>query len=331
MWRSLFCQGGPLDDRGPLVHLRNTSQRTLAVRYGRWLKHLQESDPDALARAPTDRATIDRLRCWLLALDHVAPMSQLMFVDAVLRLLSAAAPDHDWSAHRRLKAGLKRAAGRGSPTRKVGRILSSAALFDAGSSLFETSAARCDSTLYRAIGMRDGAMIALLALMPMRRRTLASLSLGESVFIGERQITLAVPGALTKTGHPWEADVPSQVDPILRHYLDEARPLLVERSDSDVPALWIDRNGHAMNEDYIGPRIAVKTLEMTGKRIPPHFFRDAAATTLARISPQSALLIRPVLGHTSDRTGTRHYNHARTIEAGRDYATLLAQLKETSR
>ena len=71
-----------------------------------------------------------------------------------------------------------------------------------------------------------------------------------------------------------------------------------------------------MNQDYIGSRIGTLTLQMTGKRVPPHFFRDAAATTLARMSPQSARLIRPVLAHAGFKTAERHYIHARTIDAG---------------
>jgi integrase len=66
---------------------------------------------------------------------------------------------------------------------------------------------------------------------------------------------------------------------------------------------------------------------MTGVRVPPHYFRDAAATTLARQSSESVSLIQPILAHASSKTAERHYNHARTIDAGRDYATLLSSLK----
>ena len=38
MWRGLFSEGHPLDDRGPLVHLRETSRKRLALSYGQWLQ-----------------------------------------------------------------------------------------------------------------------------------------------------------------------------------------------------------------------------------------------------------------------------------------------------
>ncbi|MBW4976192.1 hypothetical protein KZZ08_21450 [Roseovarius mucosus] len=61
--------------------------------------------------------------------------------------------------------------------------------------------------------------------------------------------------------------------------------------------------------------------------IPTHFSRDTAATTLARLSPESARLIQPVLAHSSAMTAERHYIHAQTIDAGRDYASLVQRLK----
>lgn len=66
-------------------------------------------------------------------------------------------------------------------------------------------------------------------------------------------------------------------------------------------------------------------------RVPPQFFRDAAATTLARTSPEAARLTRGLLGHAGFRTAERHYNQARALEAGRDYADVLTQLKENGR
>lgn len=66
---------------------------------------------------------------------------------------------------------------------------------------------------------------------------------------------------------------------------------------------------------------------LRGRGISPHFFRDAAATTLARMSSESARLISPVLAHSGFRTAERHYIHARTIDAGLDYASLIKRLK----
>lgn len=69
-------------------------------------------------------------------------------------------------------------------------------------------------------------------------------------------------------------------------------------------------------------------IETGGQCCSVHYAEDAAATTLARISPESARLIRSVLAHSGFATAERHYIHAQTIEAGRDYASLITRLKK---
>jgi integrase len=327
MWRSLVQPGGPLDDQGALAHLRSTSLVTLEVRYGRWLAWLVGNDPAALREPPSERATMARLSAWLEALAHVTPMSRLMFVNGTLRVLRAAARELDWQAQRRLEAHLKSAAGRGSPERKRGRILSSDVLLKAGLRHAGPNAEMATTPLEAAKRRRDGAMVAMLALMPMRRRAFANLELGRSLHILPEEIIVALPEELTKTGVPWEAPVPEQVAPALRRYLDEVRPWLMARSGARHDHLWVDDRGRPYDENFFGVRMGRLTARLTGVRVPPHFFRDAAATTLARMSPQAARLIRPILAHSGFRTAERHYIHAQGIEAGRDYAAVIARLK----
>lgn len=328
MWDALRKESGPLDNPGALAHLRQTSSNTLEVRYSRWMKWLDCTDPVALALPPEERASLTRLQHWLETLAHTKPMSQLMFIDGVLRVLRAAAPDQDWTMQLRLQKGLKRNAGRGDPARKRGRILSSEVLLKAGLAHAATDAADVPNLLKRMIRQRDGMMIALLALLPIRRRAFCELALDQSVHVAEDEIIISLSEEMTKTGVPWEAAVPPQVEAGLRRYIAEVRPALLARGGARHDILWVGKRGEIMRQDYIGSRIGDVTLKLTGKRIPPHFFRDAAATTLARISPESARLIRPVLAHSGSRTAERHYIHAQTIEAGRDYAAIVRRLKK---
>jgi integrase/recombinase XerD len=328
MWDALLVEAGPLDGNGALSHLRATSRKTLQLRYGRWLTWLITRDQEALALPPVERATLPRLQAWLADLAHTAPMSQLMFVDGVLRILRAADPGRDWTKQRRLNAVLKAAAGRGDPARKAGRVLSSQVLLEAGLNHAGPHADAATTPLEAMKRRRDGAMIALLALMPMRRRAFQGLTLGQSILVTQEEIIICLPEELTKTGVPWEAVVPRQVEPLLRHYITIVRPWLMARGQKRHDQLWVCKKGEPVGENFMTQRIATVTLAITGKRIPPHFFRDAAATTLARISPESARLIRPVLAHSGSRTAERHYIHARTIEAGRDYAGLIKALKK---
>lgn len=328
MWRWLVRRAGPFDDPGALQHLRETSLETLERRYGSWLKWLLSTEPDAMFYDPADRATVPRLRAWLADLSHTKPMSRLMFIEGTLRVLQAAEPDRDWSAQLRLKAALKRQAGRGDQTRKQGRVLSSEVLLKAGLTLATNTAEAATTPLRRLVDMRDGTMIALLSLLPMRRRSFCELTLGQSIHVTPTSIVISLSGDMTKTGVPWEAAVPSQVEPLLRSYIDEVRPALMQRGDHRHDRLWVCKKGEVFEENHLGSRIGTLTLRLTGKRIPPHFFRDAAATTLARMSPDAAKLIRPVLAHSGFRTAERHYIHAQTIDAGRVYTVIIRQKKK---
>lgn len=328
MWEAVFAKGDLLDGQGAMAHVRLTTQTSLEPRYGRWLEWLRVNEPHALDLPPSQRATLERLKTWLIALDHTAPMTRLAFIDGVLRVLMAANPERDWSAHRTLRTRLKKQAGRGEQTRKKGRVLSSSVLLDAGLNLALVAADEAHSPIWRAIHIRDGAIIALLALLPIRRRALVGLRIGQSVFFNGETATLALSASLTKSGVPWESEIPAPVIPALMRYLQEARPALLARAAQPHDALWVARKGGPLGYGAVAPAIKNGTERMLGIRVSPHLFRDAAATTLARHSSCAATLIRPVLSHSSDKTAERHYNHAKMIDAGRDYATLLASLKE---
>ena len=190
MWDALCNDAGPLDEPGGLAHLRQTSRDTLEVRYGRWLKWLDTTDPNTLLLPPAERPTLSRLQAWQHGLAHTKPMSRLMFVDGVIRVLREVAPDQDWTMPLRLLVGLKRAAGRGDPARKNGRVLSSTVLLKAGLSHANLDADAVPNQLQRSLGQRDGTMIALLSVLPMRRRAFCELALGQSIHVSATQIMI---------------------------------------------------------------------------------------------------------------------------------------------
>lgn len=329
MWHALTRQGGPFDERGAFAGLRLTSERMYQGPYGRWLDWLRRVDPAVLTEPPAVRATLARLKMWLDASPGLSLTSRKMYFTGALRVLRAADPKRDWSAHLRVERGLERSAGRGDPARKHGRILSSRVLLDAGLRLAGPEADAATTPLGRAKAQRDGAMVALLAMMPtIRHRAFSCLTIGQSLLVDDRALTVVLTEELTKSGVAWEAEVPEPAATALGRYVSEARPFLLSRSSRVHDALWVCNRGDPMSYSYIGQKIPDVTGRLTGTQVPPHFFRDAAATTLARESPQAALVIAPILGHARARTSERHYIQAGSIEVGRDLAKLLKRLKE---
>jgi len=328
MWDHLVLPGSPLDDCGGLSHLRPTAVAVLVQAYRQWLHWLATAEPDALEIVPEERATQARLRRWYDTMAALRPMSRLFYIEGTVRVLSTAAPDADWSAQKRLVLQLKRLARHGDKSRKAGRVMDSGVLFDAGVRYATTSPKAEPTPLEAATRFQTGTMIAMLALMPLRCITFRRLELGSSVHVTDDSIEITVPGEMMKMGHPWDAEVPEALMPLLRHYLTDVRPWLMQRRGKSHNFLWVTNKGDPFTNGYIGVRIALATTEALGVRVSPHLFRDAAATTLARLSPQSARLIMPVLAHSCQETAEQHYTHAGSIDAGRDYAGLIKALKK---
>jgi integrase len=244
----------------------------------------------------------------------------------MLRVVSAANPHGNWRAQFRLLKALQRAARTAPSRRKLGRILLSSELLNAGLVLAGQRADRANTLLDAQLGRRDGTMIAFLALIPIRLRSLSELELGRSVLVGETEICIVLTSEMTKNGRPWETTVPSALAPVLRRYIDDVRPWLMARSSQSHHSLWVGRMGEPLAYKTLSNLIPEATSRVLGVRVSPHLFRDAAATTLARTSPADTRLIRPLLAHSSDAIAERHYNHAQGIEAGRGLAALITKL-----
>ncbi|WP_218588601.1 tyrosine-type recombinase/integrase [Marivita hallyeonensis] len=327
MWTDLMALSGPLDSGGQLAHLRETSRTPLQNHYGRWLKWLAVSDPASLDEMPVRRASIDRWRSWLKALSHTRPMTQWSFVHDTVRLLRAAHPNANWRDHKQLVKHLRRQAGQGDRTRKAGRVLGSHVLLQAGLRHAIDGAEDAPTEIDALKRQRDGTMVAFLALMPIRRRAVVSLTIGTSILFGADGIEIVLSEDLTKTGVPWEAQVPQEIEPLMRRYADDTRPRLMAARKETHDWLWVNDRGAPYHLNYFGNRIGRITQDLLGVRVTPHLFRDAAATTLSRHSPDAAKLIPPVLSHSSNLTSQKHYIHAGSIEAGRGLMDVINQLK----
>lgn len=326
MWDGLIRKAGPLDAQGAFSHLRLTTQFSFRVGYERWLAWILNREPTSIFKMPSQRATPERLVEWLNSLGHLAVRTRFTLLDRTVRVLKASEPNADWSIHLHILKSVWRQTTSNQSNRKAGRILSSTVLLQAGRELARSIADGASTPLAAARLRRDGTMVAFLSLLPIRRRAFSELKLGQSVLVFQNYIVIALSSDMTKNGHPWETKVPATLEPILRHYIDVVRPWLLSQGRQLHDTLWVGQHGEALSSAAIGKNVAQATLRATGIRVPPHFFRDAAASTLARQSPGDALLIRPLLAHSGFGTAERHYIQAQGIETGRDFASVIAQL-----
>jgi site-specific recombinase XerD len=182
----------------------------------------------------------------------------------------------------------------------------------------------------RAAQYRDGLVIALLAARPLRLSNLAALTLDRHLVRTSDGFMLRIAPAETKNHRPIEVPLPAALVPFVERYLTTHRPHLLRGTGRRGPgaareALWVSRSGGAMAQSSIRARIYACTAAAFGTALPPHLFRDAAATSVALEMPAHVESTRVILGHADPRTVERHYNQARAVEASRAYQEALAR------
>lgn len=330
LWARLVTKSGLLEDGGAGAHWADETKRVAERDYGYWLQHLLVTCPDALREQPEERVTPERIRSYCRSMQDVSALTRTGRVSRLLAVARGAAPNLDWRWLVAIARRLDGAARREGPARnKESRIRSSGELFSVGVSMMRTAEVNLPNhSRAQAKQYRDGLMIAFLAARPLRIKNFAKLRLGQHVVEMSDGYGLYIPGNETKTGQPIESDVPDDLVPFLKRYLDQYRPAILRRHETE--QLWVHSLGR-YTPGSLSMKIAGLTEKLFGVKISPHLFRDCAATTIAIEDPEHVMSIAGVLGHSSLKTSERHYNQARSIEAGRRYQTGICSLRDEAR
>ena len=310
------------------------SWRKAEVGYGRWLRWLTLHHPGQLTLPPEARLTEVLLRGWNSTLAAtLAPMSQLSLVEDLSRAMSILAPKLKPSSPLiRLHANLRASA---TPSRnKRQRLVMADVLRDLGRDMMtEALTINSWSDRRRAVAFRDGLAISLLVYRPFRLKNFASLRIGHELVQSAGKWHLVLERADTKNNRPHEARFPKALLADLTTYLNRFRPILLAgeagRTPSGTDALWVSETGTAWESGALSHRIADLTEARLNRRIPPHWFRDVAATTIAVEAPRNIADAHLVLGHATPQTTQKHYVQAQSLQAGAKFqAAMLERLTE---
>jgi len=190
------------------ARLAKTALYRIWMGWRRFLGFLAMAEPTALEIAPAQRVTIARVRRFA---DHLAetntPHSVASQIDALYGAARAMMPEQDWSWLRSVKARLYSAAGPKGPS---GPVITSVQLVDLGQELM-TESKMVPGTPIRmtdAIRYRDGLMIALLGLVPLRHKNFAALQIGRDLIKEGEDWFVAIPAEDTKTKIAMDFPVP---------------------------------------------------------------------------------------------------------------------------
>ena len=135
------------------------------------------------------------------------------------------APTADWAWLRSLKSRLS---SRAQPEDRFDRLVPAWRTLDFGIELMD-EALKLPVTGHkqREIQYRDGLLLAMLSLWPIRRRSLAALTVGRHLEFDDLGVNILLYSADTKAKRPESVRVPAPLLPYLRRYLDEIRPRLL--------------------------------------------------------------------------------------------------------
>jgi integrase/recombinase XerD len=325
-WAGATAEGDIFDGRGAAAHWAETTRNVVIAAYGRWLGFLAEFEPSALAESPTERLTGDHLERYL---DHLAQtagtVGQWAYIAHLRDAVRVMFPGNVPQILSRLVARLEREC---QPRSKAARIVATPRLIALGEKLM-SDAVIIGGKVADLVAYRDGLMIALLAARPIRRRAFSLIRIGVNLRRVGEEWRLVFDGSEMKSGRGFEITVPERIVPFLERYLREIRPRFSGATEHH--GLWVGTKGGPLTDKAIYRIIAERTREAFGQPVNPHLFRHCAATTVAILQPGRIGIAKDLLDHASLTTTNAHYNKARSIEASRLYANVLASVYPRTR
>ena len=298
--RAAYEPGDIFDETaGPGAHLAESSRKAIKFAYRRWLGFLKANYADDLSTAPPERITPERVRAFIEHLSaQIKPTSVAIAVDHLYFAARLIAPTTDWAWLRSVKSRLECLA---RPEDRFDRLVPPVETLDHGIELMDTALtlSPSDGHKQREIQYRDGLLLALVTIWPIRRRGLAALTVSRHLEFDDGGVNILLYPSDAKAKRAESVRVPEQLLPYLTRYLKEIRPLLVGRSCHD--GFWGSFRGRPLIAGRLYDIVRARILAKFGKNMCLHDFRRAAATFLAMDAPEMIGLISGVLQHASAR------------------------------
>jgi integrase len=318
------CRPGAsrLKPGGRASHFAASSRDNLERRYGGFLKFLQRTDRLEMNATAATQVTPANVGAYVKELTpRVLPVSVYTYICCLRQTAQLLAPAHDFSWLVEIERDLALAA---EPRSKFNRFVFSERLAEAGLALIIEGMDSAKSDFARAIRVRNGPAIALLAVCPIRIKNYAALEIGTTFKTIDGSWWITLPGTATKNRRPDERRVPELLNRYIEIYLTRSRPVLLG-SGPATNALWISSTtGGPVSRVPFGNLITKITLETIGVPVSPHLFRTAAASTAAAYGGNMPHLASALLNHTDPRVTEEHYNRASSISASKIYAEITA-------
>ncbi len=291
-WEAACAPGVRLRRGGAASHLAPITRDDLARRYGYFLDYLERMGRLNMEAAAGSQITpqsvegfVEELKPWV---SSVTLAQTLYKVRRAGELIAPGRP-LGW-----LKEMGNDLAAMAEPRSRAGQVVDVDRLLTAGLALVAQAEISDDLTpMQRARMVRNGLMVAMLAVCPIRLKNFAALELGRSFVDAGDRWAIVLDRRETKSHRHDERGVPEALPPAVESYLTRHRPVLLGDAPR-VPAmgvdaddallgdltgpLWVESNfGTQMSYSGVEEAIAKTTLETVGTTLRPHMFRTCCA------------------------------------------------------
>jgi integrase/recombinase XerD len=325
-WKAAFESGDHFDEGGRGTHLARATRQSRQESYGRYLRFLSANHDDLLALPPearidqllvTEYVSWRRTSCGEMsvaidlgflrgALQLICPSTDLSWLLTITRRIAATAPQKPTKYHLVTSDRLY----------SLGIELMDCAIADAGAASRTRTA--------HAIQYRDGLIIAFLALIPLRRRTLAALRIGRHLIKAGDLWELDIAASDTKTRRPLDYAISKELSERIDLYLKQLRSLIPGADKHS--SLWSSNLSRPMCPDAIYCAVLRRTKKAFGFGVNLHRFRHAAASFWSSHDPVNVRGVKDLLGQASFATTEKHYIMAQSRLAGRALARALGNV-----
>jgi integrase/recombinase XerD len=327
-WEAAFKSGDRFDESGPGAHLAPSTRQMQRESYGRFLKFISTNHQGRLTLQPDariDRHIVAEYVAWRRR--SCGDMTVSIDLDHLRGALRLICPDSDWTW---LLTITKRIAA--TAPRKTGRyhLVTSDRLYALGIELIDGAVADADAAgrirKVHAFQYRDGLVIALLALIPLRRRTLAALRVGKHLLKAGNLWAIDIPAADTKSRRPLDYPISRELSARIDLYLERFRCRIPGANAHT--SLWASNQGCPMCDVAIGATVHKRTEKAFGFGVNLHRFRHAAASFWSAHDPVNVRGSKDLLGHASFTMTEKHYIMARSRLAGRLLARAIGLVRK---
>ena len=323
-----FEEGDRFDERGRGAHLADHTRLDLRRAYARFLTFILECHPERLGLAPQqriDHETTKEYVAWRRRRRPGIGMGiEIHHLHGAFRLIC---PQTDWSWFLTIATRMVATTPKKPPLHNQ---VTSERLYALGIELMDRAAAQSDAagrtSKAHAIAYRDGLLIALMAVNPLRRRTAVALRLNSHLVKAGDLWCLDIPATDTKNRRPLDYPIAEQLSARIDHYLNRFRGHLPGADQHN--GMWASNRGRPLSSDALYAAVCKRSEKALGIRVNPHRFRHAAATLLSIHDPANVRCAKDLLGHASFDTTEAHYIMAQSRMAGRVVARIVDALRK---